>query len=175
MPRFKILAGKHREDGVTYVKGQTFDSKSDLTKLNQPGAVKFERVFDDAHRPQKTAKQAALDEQRVEKAARAAAQAEIAAQAAQASLPTVPQTSSVFPGGQVSAGKQQTTSNYAGESVSGPVPPADEGDEDEVSDDLDGLTVAELKEIAEEEEIEVRHGARKDEYVKAIRSARSGD
>ncbi len=50
MPKFRVLAGKHIEgktpDGRqrVYKTGDVVDSKTDLNKLNSPGAVKFEKV-----------------------------------------------------------------------------------------------------------------------------------
>ena len=49
MPRFRLVAGRHAEKNAkgvlqTYKKGDVFESDSDLTRLNAPGAIKFELV-----------------------------------------------------------------------------------------------------------------------------------
>lgn len=46
MARFRVVAGSHNEGGVTYRKGDIVDSKSDLSKLNSPGSLKFQRAED---------------------------------------------------------------------------------------------------------------------------------
>ena len=112
--------------------------------------------------------------------------------------PTLGQAPSSFPHGQVSTGKQATTTLPDGRTVSGPAEPTDEeaeaasanaenvggvptpggGNEDDESADaedepeLDAMTVAELKQYAADEEIELHGASRKDEIVKAIRKAR---
>ena len=45
---FRVLIGVHNEGGITYGKkesaGDTVDSKSDLSKHNTPGDIKFARI-----------------------------------------------------------------------------------------------------------------------------------
>lgn len=40
--RFRLLAGKHREGGVTYDRGDVIETDNDLSVHNAPGAIKFE-------------------------------------------------------------------------------------------------------------------------------------
>jgi len=51
--RFRVLIGVHSEGGKTYGKdemaGDVIDSKSDLSKHNSFGAIKFARITDDGH------------------------------------------------------------------------------------------------------------------------------
>jgi len=47
MSRFKVLAGVHSEGGRTYETGDIVDSRSDLTKHNSPGSIKFQRLPDE--------------------------------------------------------------------------------------------------------------------------------
>lgn len=111
--------------------------------------------------------------------------------------PTLSQPPSSFPHGQVSTGKQATTTLPDGRTVSGPAEPTDEeagaasanaenvggvptsggGSDDDVVDaddepELGSMTVAELKQYAADEDIELHGASRKDEIVKAIRKAR---
>lgn len=44
MAKFRVLIGKHREGGRTYVAGEVVDSKTDLSRLNSLGSHKFEKV-----------------------------------------------------------------------------------------------------------------------------------
>ncbi len=98
-----------------------------------------------------------------------------------------------FPAGQVATGFQQTTTGPDGKPVSGPLDPDPEvrakagvadsdphteerakkattkGPSDE---DLEGMTVAELKEHLEAEEVEVPSGAHKADLIKAAKKAR---
>lgn len=46
MTKFRVLAGSHREGGVTYRQGDIVDSKSNLLKLNR-GGRKYARVTDE--------------------------------------------------------------------------------------------------------------------------------
>lgn len=48
MAKFRLLAGKHSEGGRLWVRGDVFESKSDLLKLNTPTSRKFEQVSDDS-------------------------------------------------------------------------------------------------------------------------------
>lgn len=114
--RFRVLHGKHREGGRTYVRGEIVDSATDLSKLNAPGAVKFEKLdVGSSGRSDFAARQREIQE------AQARLDLDRAAHAA-ASVPEVPVQSAVAPGGQVSTGFQQTTSLPSGEPISGPVP-----------------------------------------------------
>jgi hypothetical protein len=59
------------------------------------------------------------------------------------------------------------------ESEEAPVPvPAGLRTEEVYDDELETMTVAELKQLAEEEEVELHGGMRKDEIIESIREAR---
>lgn len=42
--KFRVARGRHSEGGVTYLRGDVVDSKSDLNRMNQPGCIKFIQV-----------------------------------------------------------------------------------------------------------------------------------
>lgn len=173
MARFKVLRGKHVEDGVIYSPGQIVDSKSDLSKLNAPGAQKFEKLGED---PKK-----ALSKQQERGRSTTPEDEEV-----------IPVT---FPGGQVSTGIQ-------GAPVPAPVPmgykEADqpkqgtvafvkqekdrqqkEGGEKSTSDsgsdddakyqaDLEKMTVPELRKHAEDEKVDLKGAHTKADIIKAL-------
>lgn len=114
--------------------------------------------------------------------------------------PTLAHAPASFPGGQVSTGKQETTSLPDGRTVSGPATPTEEeaqeaadnaenlgtetyaGESAEDADEteaekadakaLEEMSAAELRQFAEEEEIQL-HGARsKEDMIKTIKKAR---
>ena len=46
MAKFRVLHGLHSEGGRVYDAGSVVDSKSNLLRFNQPGAVKFQALPD---------------------------------------------------------------------------------------------------------------------------------
>lgn len=46
--KFKVLRGKHAEGGKVYKQGDIVDSKSNLNKLNSPGAIKFQQIIEES-------------------------------------------------------------------------------------------------------------------------------
>jgi len=161
MPRFRVLRGKHREGGKTYAPGEVVDSKTDL--VAKLGAGKFERL-DDAGR-----------------ARRARALPPPPPPDEDLEDPPVPEIQSVFPGGQVSTGKQQALASPYGP-PSGPLPAdqdplnrrrraAEEQPEPQTQPEgeLESMTVTQLKDYAQGEGIDLKGARLKDEIVQAIK------
>lgn len=197
MSKFKLLSGSHtqkevvvdekgnavlNEDGtqklvpVAYHKGDVFDSDHDLAAMfNQPGCVKFEAIGEGSRRAGKAAGEpgSALD----------------------VANKTPPANPSVSPGGQVSTGFQKSTSLPDGTTVSGPLVDEEkkttrvaslvgEGSEtkgakkgeakaapaaDEWSvEELDALTIPELKEKAAKHDVDLKDAHLKHDIVKAL-------
>lgn len=91
--------------------------------------------------------------------------------------PAPPQAATVFPGGQVATGRQETTKGPDGRSISGPenMNPAQRAEVNKNQppvDDLDHMSVKELQDHAAAEEIDLRGAKNKEDLVKAIRSTR---
>jgi hypothetical protein len=57
--KFKVLHGIHSEGYRTYGVGTVVDSKSDLSKFNRPGSVRFQQVPDDTPTQEQAAQLAA--------------------------------------------------------------------------------------------------------------------
>lgn len=165
---FKILHGRHNEGNVTYaartptgapqpgMAGDTFKSKSNLLLMNSPGAKKFDVIGE-------------VNEEAVEFNMRGR-------------RPTyTPENPQTLPPEQydeyqetgrvpVHTGKGEETALGAGgaEGAGG-----EEGTA-ESDNDLEDMTVEDLRAVAEEEEVEVPSSARKAEIIEAIRKGRKG-
>lgn len=175
--RFVVLQGKHSQkeeqldadgnprkdkDGnvirapVTYARGSIVESNIDLAaRFNAgPNSQKFQKLDDEDPRG-KRGRRKSRDEDESEP--------EYA--------PNPEQAAAVAPGGQVSSGKQATVGGPGVGQISGPLQTADAlRKQAEELPDLDHMTVEQLREYAEDEEIDLKGLHRKDEMVKAVRT-----
>lgn len=180
--KFKLLAGQHVEadrdrpildpEGKptgrfarkTYKAGDVVESETDLAA--RLGANKFEKLDEGG------------DRARIAELERQLAEARAALPSAAATAPST--APAAAPGGQVSDGFQRATGSPGG-TASGPLPeadfgragvagaaPAGKGD----GPDFEAMTVAQLKEHAEAEEIDLRGATHKDEIIKRVRGKR---
>lgn len=120
MAKFRVVHGRHHEGGRTYKQGEIVDSKTDLSRLNAPNAIKFEKVAE--------------------------------------SIPVTP----------VSIPQEET------ETVEeAPMQELEVEEEVSVEDDFETMKVAELKQLAEAEEIDLDGATRKADIIERIREALS--
>lgn len=174
MPFFQVMVGQHAEtfdgpEGVPidciFQQGSKFWSKSNLDKLNSPGMPpKFIRLPDDTPRkhlvnPLTVAIAKTTAKEEVVEGPADPWKAQI--QSGQAVPPKQPfSQEKITPNGGESGGEDE-----GGEE--------DNSSNDFNADTIDTMTVAELKKLAEEEEIDVSHCTVKADYVKTLKAALS--
>lgn len=147
MARFRVLHGHHSEGGKSYGKGDIVDSASDLSTLNAPGAVKFELV-DGGPTAQSTTKEPPKAQPPSPTATPAPA---IAASKSEA----------ISPGIRSTPPSQSTPPTHPSPQAATQKP-----------EDLESMSVGQLRSLAAEEKIEVGSSVRKEELLRAIRRAR---
>jgi len=103
MPRYRLLRGIHVHGQNTYSPGAVIDTAQNLLRLNAPGSIRFERVYEEEE-------------------------------------PT-------------------------------PVETTPEPTEEEPTDDLEALTLAELRDLAEAEEVDLGDAKRKADVLEVLRRA----
>lgn len=183
MPRFKLLAGQHiaadknapkldhegkptgRFENRTYTKGDVVENDADLVARFGAGKFAYADAADSSSR---------IAELEAE-VARLRAQAQVVPTARGPALmtpgePTAQQGPAKAPGGQVSTGVQ----GDVGAANAQLGAQQGQGQDDFSAESLEEWTVADLRDLAAEEEIDLRGATRKDEIIATIRQARRG-
>lgn len=139
--KYRVKESSHREEGVTYMKGETVETEKDLVLLF--GVDKFEYI---SGTPTLTGKHKPFNPKDI---LRANAKAQAA------------------PGGQVHGGKQQTSTGKNGEPVSTILQPEDDDDET----DFNAMTLHELQKYAKDNKIDLKGAKTKADVIEAIEDA----
>jgi hypothetical protein len=177
MARFKLLAGQHIQadkskpvngpDGKptgrfaskTFTTGQVVESDLDLAALHGP--QKFELVGGEVAAAQDKLRAQEKEIERLKAELLKAQTGETFRTPGDPSPDSIKNDPATFPHGQVSTGFQGGA-------------PEEEGDGEDADDDLAGLKVADLKQLAADEEVDLQGATHKAEIQDRIRAHRKG-